>query len=215
MVLETKETTVAYRCPHCGTATYGFAGRFALHAGLVRLKCSCGGSALDIRPAGERKLSLSIPCVYCGKNHAFTVSDAPLFDRDLFLLPCPYSGMEIGFFGKRENVDRAVEEGGEKLQKLMTELHVDSVRDLQPQDMEEDEVLPDPTAYDCIRFLVRDLEEEGKIDCKCHIGTGYDLRFIKGGIEVFCPTCGATREFHVDSGSSAEGYLDTDRIELT
>ncbi len=215
MVLESKETTVAYRCPECGTAVYGFAGKFALHAGLVRLKCSCGGSALDLSTTRDKKLRVSVPCLYCRQNHNFTVSDGIFFGRDLFLLNCPYSGMDVGFIGKREQVDEAVKKSGEELAGLLQNLGVDGVREIQPQDMEEDEILPDPTAYDCIRFLMRDLEEEGRIDCPCHIGSGYDLRFIPGGIEIYCPECGATHPFRVDSSSSAESYLDTDSILLT
>ena len=214
MILETKETTVAYRCPSCGTATYGFAGRFALHAGLVRLRCSCGGSALDLSPAREHKLRLRIPCLYCKRDHNYTVSETIFFDRDLFLLNCPYSGMDVGFIGRREQVDEQVKKSGEQLAGLLGQLGLSELSEIQPQPMDDEEILPDPTAYDCIRFLVRELEEEGRIDCRCHAGQGYDLRFVTGGIEVFCPQCGATRRFHVDSPSSAEGYLDADSILL-
>ena len=38
------------------------------------------------------------------------------------------------------------------------------------EDMTEGEILPDPAVYDTLRFVVKDLEAEGKIDCPCHSG---------------------------------------------
>ena len=79
--------------------------------------------------------------------------------------------------------------------------------------MDEDDVLPDAHVYDLIRFVVKDLEAEGKIDCPCHSGC-YDLRYAPGGIQVFCPECGSTYFFPCASASAAEEYLDVKEIKL-
>ena len=66
---------------------------------------------------------------------------------------------------------------------------------------------------DFIRFLVKELEAEGKIDCPCH-SAKYDLRFCKEGIEVFCPECEASYVFNTESQSASADYIDIDSLYL-
>ena len=79
--------------------------------------------------------------------------------------------------------------------------------------MSDDEVPPDPAIYDTLRFVVKDLEEEGRIKCPCGDGK-YDLRFTDAGMEVYCEKCGATYEFSAASPTMAEEYLDLSEIIL-
>ena len=62
-------THIAFRCPDCLSSIYGFVGKFALSANLLRLKCSCGNSALDINITNDKKIRVSVPCVFCKQNH--------------------------------------------------------------------------------------------------------------------------------------------------
>ena len=110
MILNPGQTHVAYRCPDCGTVIYGFVGKFALSAGFLRLKCSCGKSAMDISVTYDGKVRLSVPCLFCKQNHNFVVSQSIFFERDLFLLNCPYANMDIAFIGEKEKIDSALAE---------------------------------------------------------------------------------------------------------
>jgi len=213
MVLNNIQTHVAYRCPSCGTAVFGFVGKFALSAGMIRLKCSCGESHLDINVTSDKKLRLTVPCVFCKKGHTFTLSQTIFFERDSFLLNCPYSNMDIAFIGTKEKVDEHVLRTGEELTRLLADLEAESLKEIQPEDLDENDVLPDPTVYDALRFLVKDLEADGKVDCPCHKGE-YDLRFAPDGIQVFCPDCGAVFNFTLAGDHSYENYLDLDEINL-
>ena len=49
MVLEKKQTTIAYRCPTCGAGIMSAVDIFALSAPMVKLKCSCGCSEMTIK----------------------------------------------------------------------------------------------------------------------------------------------------------------------
>ena len=207
------QTHIAYRCPECGTLIYGFVGKFALSANLLRIKCSCGHSALDINITNDNKIRLSVPCLFCKQNHSFVVSQSIFFGRDIFLLNCPYANMDICFIGSKENIDNEARRSGAELEKLLSDLEAESIKDMQPTDMEEEEILPDPAVYDTIRFLVKDLEADGKIDCPCHSGE-YDVRFCKEGIEVFCPECEARHIFYTASAAASEDYLSIDSLEL-
>ena len=58
MVLDKKETTVAYRCPQCGSWVASIVGVFSLTADMLRLKCPCGESELTIVNTNDKKIRL-------------------------------------------------------------------------------------------------------------------------------------------------------------
>ena len=213
MISNKTTTHIAYRCPNCGTVIYGIAGRFALNADMLRLKCSCNESSLDIKMTNDGKVRLSVPCIFCKQNHNYVVSQNIFFSRELFLLNCPYSNMDICFIGEKDKTDKEIERTGKELEHLLSDLEAESIKDMQPIDINEEDVLPDPTIYDSFRFLVKSLEDEGKIDCPCHSGS-YDIRFIQGGIQVYCPTCGSTYDFNTEAASASEEYLYIDELKL-
>ncbi len=213
MVSKQTATHIAYRCPECGTVIYGLVGRFALKANMLRLKCSCQNFAADIKMTSDSKVRLSVPCIFCRQNHSYVVSQSIFFSRDLFLLNCPYSNMDICFMGKKEKTDEEITRTGKELELLLADLEADSIKDMQPVDVNEEDVLPDPTVYDSIRFLIKELEEDGKIDCPCH-SASYDLRFTDKGIQVYCPSCGATHDFNTEAVSASEEYLSIDELKL-
>lgn len=214
MVVEPLKTHIAYRCPDCGTTVYGIVGRFALSAGMIRLKCPCGSSGLDLSVTQDKKVRLSVPCLFCKTSHNYVVSQGLFFSRDIFLLNCPYSNMDICFIGEKDKTDEHVKRTGEELERLLASLEVTELREIQPIDVDEEEVLPDPTVYDAMRFLVKELEYDEKIDCPCHKGS-YELRFCHEGIQVYCEDCGATFTFDTRAEASSEEYLSLDSILLS
>lgn len=214
MILTPRQRQIAYRCPECGDAVFGLIGKFALKANLLRLKCDCQkGSALDISATNDGKVRLSVPCIFCRQNHSFVISESIFFEREKFLLNCPYAGMDIAFIGDEDGVREELERTQKELERLLSDLEADELSDIQPQDMNDDEILPDPAVYDTVRFIVKDLEAEGKVDCPCHEGP-YELRFCDEGIQVYCEHCGATYTFHATSPSVTEEYLSLDSITL-
>lgn len=214
MILEPKKTHVAYRCPECGSTVLGLVGKFALSADMLRLKCECGGSHLDINVTNDKKLRLSVPCIFCKANHSYVISQSIFFGRELFLLNCPYANMDICFIGDEDKVEKEIERTGEELTRLLSDLEADSFKEMQPQDINEEDVLPSPEVYDALRFLAKTLEDEGGIDCPCHAGHGYDVRFAPDGVQIFCPACGASKTFDTASPASVEEYLTMDKLTL-
>ena len=207
------QRNIAYRCPGCGSAVIGLVGKFALHANMLRLKCSCGDEqSLDITMA-DGKIRLSVPCLFCRQNHSYVVSESLFFETDRFLLNCPYSNMDIAIIGDEETVNQELARTEAELNMLMKNLAAEELSDIQPEDMPEAEILPDPAVYDTLRFVVKDLEAEGKLHCPCGKGP-YDLRFTDGGMQVWCDSCGATYDFNATSPTMAEEYLELDEIRL-
>ena len=168
---------------------------------------------MDISVTSDGKVRLSVPCLFCKQNHNYVVSQSIFFGRDIFLLNCPYSNMDICFIGQKEKTDEEIKRTADEIERLLTNLEAESLKDIQPVDMDEEDVLPDPTVYDTIRFLVKELEYDGKIDCPCHSGS-YDLRFCKEGIQVFCPECEASHIFNTASESATQEYLNIDSLKL-
>ena len=214
MVIQPKQRNIAYRCPDCGMATVGLVGKFALHANMLRLRCSCNDSqSLDVTLGGDGKIRLSVPCLFCKQNHNYVVSESLFFDKERFMLNCPYSGMDIAFIGDEETISEELSRTEKELNMLMASLEAEELSDIQPQEMAEAEILPDPAVYDTLRFVLKDLEAEGKVKCPCGEGE-YDLRFIDGGMQAYCEKCGASRDFSAASPTMAEEYLDLDELIL-
>ncbi len=214
MAVVLKQRNIAYRCPDCGNAVVGLVGKFALSANMIRLKCSCGSDhTLDISITKGDKIRLSVPCLFCRQNHSYIVGESLFFEKDRFLLNCPYAGMDIAFIGDEDNVNSDISRTADELNTLLKNLEADELSDIQPQDMSEDEILPDPAVYDTLRFVVMDLFANGKLHCPCGEGP-YDLRFIDTGIQVFCDKCGAVHDFQVTSPTIAEEFLQLDELTL-
>ena len=214
MAVIPKQRNIAYRCPGCGAAVIGLVGKFALHANMLRLKCSCGEDlSLDINITGDEKVRLSVPCLFCRQNHSYLVSESIFFNKDKFLLNCPYSGMDIAFIGEEETIGGELKRTEEEIRRLMASLEAEELSDIQPQEMKDEEILPDPAVYDTLRFVVKDLESEGRVHCPCGEGK-YDLRFTDSGMQVWCDNCGASFDFNVSSPTLAEEYLGLDEITL-
>lgn len=213
MILEQKQTHIAYHCPHCGMAVLGYVGEFALSADMLKIKCDCGQSLLTVTYTNDKKIRLTVPCLFCENPHHFVVSQEVFFGRDIFLLGCPYMGMDICFIGKPAPLQKALNESAaalndffEKNQLVLPANEGREEQDALPSDEESELILPDEQVYDIIRFLVKDLEADGAIDCPC--GTGpYEVAITEGGIRVFCAECGAEYFFSVTSVSAAEEFL--------
>ncbi len=210
-----KEKYFAYRCPECGDSVLALMGNFSLSGDLLRLRCSCQRSATDIRAERKQKVHLSVPCPICRKPHSYTIAPSLLLDKEIFTLGCPYSpDIAVAMMGEKEALDDAIAKESEKLSTLLTAFDSETLHDLQPQDMNDEEILPDPQVYDTIRFLVRELEADGQITCPCGRGS-YDFRFTDDGIQVVCPDCGASYEFICASQEAAGGYLGLDSLRLS
>ena len=124
MILQPKDTTVAYRCPVCGTTVLSVVGALALSGDMIKLKCTCGCSELVMQKADEGKLRLTVPCIFCPSPHHYVVSRKLLMTRELFTFPCAYAGIDILFVGSKGAVLKASEESDKRLAELLKKLDI-------------------------------------------------------------------------------------------
>ncbi len=217
MVIEQKQTHIAYHCPHCGMAVLGYVGEFALSADMLKLKCGCGKSELTVTYTNDKKIRLSVPCLFCDTPHSFVVTQSLFFERETFLLGCPYMGVDICFMGKPEALQKELDRSAKELNAMFEEngLSLPAAREEAGEDEEkaDPELLADPQIYDIVRFVVSDLHEEGKVNCPCGIG-GYEVEIVSDGIRVYCAECGAERIFPIHSVGAAMDFLHCDGITL-
>ena len=219
MVLDKKQTTIAYRCPHCGAGVMSMIDVFTLSAPMIKLKCDCGGSEMTVVKQADGKIRLSVPCIVCPKPHNFLVSSNVFFGNEEFFLHCPYSDMDICFIGEMDYVKANLARGEYELIKLMEEhglTDLSAFRELNEDD--PDDAL-DSELTQSVIFVLSELEAEGKIFCKCEHSEQvdeekYGFEIQSDGILVKCRDCGAERMIHTNNSLNTHAFLDADSLYL-
>lgn len=211
MVLDPKQTTLAYRCPHCGAGVMSLVGLFSLTADMLKLKCDCGKSELTL-VYSDGKVRLTVPCLFCPNPHTFTLNSSVFFGKELFVLPCPYADVNIAMTGDVNNVKAELARGELQLIEMLEESGIDSLEAFHAKE----EVFTDPQIYDIIMFVIRELDAEGKIYCNCKNDSEkeYDVEVEDEGVRVTCKKCGATRLIPTDTLLAANAFLNADSLYL-
>ena len=225
MVIDSKQTTVAYRCPDCGSGVMSVVGLFSLSADMINLKCTCGKSHMNIvYRKSEGQMRLTVPCIFCNKPHTFNVSEKLFFSKDIFLLPCPYSDINIGFVGEANNVKAELARTELELLDMLEQNGIEGFDSLHG----DEETLSDPQVMDVVSYIVRELDAEGKIFCKCYPSgreplpdgeldredSEYEIEITDNSIVVSCAICKAKRKIPADSMLTAHAFLNSDYLKL-
>jgi len=140
------------------------------------------------------------------------------FKNELFLLPCPYSDINICMIGEQNQVKAELARTELELLDLLEENGIDNF-DI----FHGEQTLSDPQILDIILFVIKDLDEEGRIYCKCHKEGdesdparegNYEVEMLPEGIKVCCKDCGAEKIIPSNSLINAHEFLNTDKIVL-
>ena len=216
MVLEPKQTTVAYRCPKCGAGVMSVVGFFNLSADMIKLKCDCGGSEMVVARNREGKINFTVPCILCPEPHRFTLSSQSFFTKELFTLPCHYSGINIAMMGDTNAVKAELARTELELLDLLEESGLENF-DI----FHGEQTLSDPQILDIIMFVLNDLDAEGKIYCKCEASDDpsateekYEAEILPEGIKVTCKKCGARKLIPSNSLINAHEFLNCESLTL-
>ena len=95
-----KSCVIASRCPECGAIIADRISIFSMSSGHHNIKCKiCGKSTLTLALSADGKIRLSVPCLVCPHPHPFTLASTSFFNKELFILQCSYSGLDICFIG--------------------------------------------------------------------------------------------------------------------
>ncbi|MCQ2431213.1 MAG: hypothetical protein MJ175_01280 [Clostridia bacterium] len=233
MTVKNTESTIAYRCPHCGSGILSMVGVFALSGDMIKLKCDCGQSELIIQNMDDGKLRLTVPCMMCPRPHQYVISRAAFFDKTLFTLPCGMTETDVCFIGEKDAVINALNESEKELLSMIREAgytDVESLSDVlsmqndradddgdEDEDDRYDPNFTDNHIYDMVLYVIRELEEDGKIFCRCteHGDEGdYDIICDRDEIYVSCKKCGARKAIRCNGALATQAFLDTDALYL-
>ncbi len=214
MILDAKQTNIAYRCPSCGSGVISAVGIFSLSADMVKLKCTCGKSEMTVLYGKDGKIRITVPCPVCPNPHQFTITSNVFFKQELFALPCPYTGINAAVLGDLNLVKAELARSELELLDLMEK---SGLGDLSAIRKTAGEALSDPQIDEIILYVIKELDEEGKIYCKCGESEQkreYDVEMQEDGILVTCKRCGASRLIPTDSHLGAYAFLNADELHL-
>lgn len=209
MVINPKETNIAYRCPRCGKGIKSVVGIFSLTSDKLKLKCPCSGSALDIDRTKDEKYIVTTPCIMCGSDHKFTVSAQTFFEKELFKYPCTYTGVDCCFIGNADKVTEALDENEKEVVELYKSLGVEDPSLMLHDEYGEDEEfdIEDTDVLDTIVFVLHDLLDTDSIKCKCDT-PDIDFTLCNGYVKIFCKSCNASADIPARGKQDAEKFLD-------
>lgn len=212
MIIKPKETTVAYRCPGCGSGVKSIVGIFSLSADMLKLKCPCGDSSMTVKRTNDDKIRLSVPCLVCRRDHDYVLSKDLFFKNELFELNCSLSGFPLCFIGSAKEVSTAIDRADNELREVLKEAGAENL-DIFKEQAEASEEMPIAQVYDIVRFILKELEAENAIRCKCSEGE-YDIELFDDSVCVFCKNCGAKKYVSTASLAEAQAFLEIDELVL-
>ena len=219
MVLEKKQTTIAYRCPHCGAGVMSAIDVFTLAAPMIKLKCDCGGSEMSIVRQADGKIRITAPCIICPKPHSFLVSPKVFFGKEEFFLQCPYSDLDVCFLGEMDYVKANLAKGELKLLELMEQNGIGDFSAFKNANTEDEDDTLDSELLQSVVFVLSELEAENKIFCRCEHTNEideekYGFEAKRDGVLVKCRDCGAERLIPTDNSLNTHAFLDADALYL-
>ena len=216
MVLDLKQTTIAYFCPYCTHSVQSVVGIFSLSGDMIRIRCTCDKeveACLTVSYTVDRKVRLSVPCIFCPSPHNFVISSEVFFGKELFVLSCPYTGLDIAFTGGNNHVKAASDIAVSQMVALMDQAGLPNLPSIHKnkEDFEDAGHIGE-----IIRFMLAELGEDGKIDCNCKENSQYavDFGIDSSGVQVFCHTCGAKTLLPLYGISDATAFISTDELKL-
>ncbi len=187
--MEEPKRTIAYLCPSCKQSVVMEQSVFRLAAGASKLPCPCGGSAMKVEMEADHA-DLTVPCLYCGKDHQIRVPvHAFLHEKALALsckatgLDCCYVGEEQTVFGALRRLEEAASQMGEK-----------------PED--EGSFLNEAVMTEVLGEL-KDIAARDGVSCRCG-AKEYKVKVHYSSVELECAQCGAKLRLPAATGEDLE-----------
>lgn len=174
-----QKRTVGYICPVCGKAVVVERSAFLLAAADSHLPCPCGKSELVIHQLGDR-CEISVPCLYCARDHRVACSNEALLNQPLLSLSCSASGLGVCAIGEEEQVFSAME----RLEQAVDKMVMDTKS-------EQQGVFLDQIVMGEVLAEVKDIAGRGGVCCGCG-SSDFGIKVGFSAVDLICAHCGAT-----------------------
>ena len=175
MAQEAKRT-LAYFCPSCRQIVAAERTVFQLAASANTLPCPCGKSSLQVEMMGDR-VKLTVPCLFCGKDHSVICSSQAFLHQRLLVFSCAQSGLDCCYVGEEGPVFaalRRLEEAADKLER--------------PEGQEKGAFLDELVMHEVLSEI-RDIAQRDGISCTCG-SHQWNLQVSYGSVDLICAACG-------------------------
>lgn len=203
---------VATLCNECRAQIKQELSFFSLSGGKVSVKCpNCAKSSLGISRSSDGKIRFDIPCIFCPHPHPYTVSEETIFTKDLFTLKCTFTQYDICFTGKKEKVEKALNDYSSDINRMMLENMNNSQEE--PYDDFEDT----SKQLEVILSFINECANNGDILCRCtnmKTAPGVELQFLDEAIALVCRECGRHIEIPIFDSDVIDSLIDDGKIVL-
>lgn len=177
-MVEEAKRTLAYLCPACRQSVAVERSVFQLAASANELPCPCGKSSLRVELMGDR-VKLTVPCLFCGKDHTVTCSSHAFLHEKVLAFSCAASGLDCCYVGEEGPVFAATARLERAADKLKEE-----------QAAEEKAAFLDEIVMHEVLSEVKDIAARGGVSCACG-SREWKLKVNYSSIDLICAQCGA------------------------
>jgi len=200
-----EKTRIAYRCPYCGCVISADVTRSTVDRSFTLPCIECRKSKLEITPETDGSIKLIVPCLMCPHPHPYKLSKEIFFERDIFTLPCSFTGLDICFIGEEDNVEDEIDRTGAEIASMTDEEDTNEIK------KSSDFLVADTSVVREVLFAVGELEAEKKIGCSCgshavKVLIDYDK------VIIVCKVCGKKYELSARTRFDANRAIDLEEI---
>ena len=175
-MVEEAKRTLAYLCPACRQGVVIERSVFQLAAAGSVLPCPCGKSSLRAELLGDR-VRLTVPCLFCGRDHTVTCSSRAFLHERLLAFSCAASGLDCCYVGEEGPVFAALARLEEAADKLEAQAGAQGT------------FLDELVMHEMLSEL-RDIAQRDGISCTCG-SRRWNLQVNYSSIDLSCAACGA------------------------
>lgn len=187
--MEEPKRTIAYLCPNCKQSVVMEQSVFRLAAAPSKLPCPCGGSAMQVEMEADHA-DLTVPCLYCGKDHHIRVPAHAFLHEKALALSCKATGLDCCYVGEEQAVFGA-------LRRLE-----EAAAQISEKPDEEGSFLNEAVMTEVLGEL-KDIAARDGISCRC--GTKqYKVKVLYSSVELECAQCGARLRLPAATGEDLE-----------
>ena len=174
-MVEEAKRTLAYLCPACRQSVAVERSVFQLAASANELPCPCGKSSLRVELMGDR-VKLTVPCLFCGKDHTVTCSSHAFLHEKVLAFSCAASGLDCCYVGEEDPVYAAT-------------ARLEGAVDKLGEDAASQGAFLDEIVMEEVLSELRDIAQRGGISCTCGSKKwGFDVNF--SSVDLICQECG-------------------------
>ena len=184
-----KTRFLSYICPRCRQSVIVERDVFALAAAPAHIKCPCGKSELSVEFMPQR-VRLSVPCVYCGRDHLVSCPSHAFLRERALAFSCAASGLDCCYVGEEGPVFAALQRLEEAVDKL------------EAASGEKGAFLDELVMQEVLSELKEIAQRDG-ISCTCG-SHRWKLQVNFSSIDLFCADCGGAMRIPAATASDID-----------